>query len=61
MVELVGVELLVMNALTPIVYGEKMSADWFSNLLNQVRESKPDAAKVVIARRLADRKKPHLD
>jgi|SRR5271166_4816160 len=59
MVELVGVELLLMNAFAPIVSGEKMSRDWYSNLLNQVRESKPKATKVVIARRLADRRKSH--
>ena len=57
--ELVGVELLLMNALAPIIYGEKRNADWYSNLLNQVRESKPEATKVVIARRIADRKKVH--
>jgi len=56
MTELVGVELLLMNALAPIIYGEKRNADWYSNLLNQVRESKSEATKVVIARRLADRK-----
>jgi hypothetical protein len=59
MVELVGVELLLMNALAPILYGEKMSADWYSNLLNQVRESKPEATKAVIARRLSARQKSH--
>ena len=59
MTELVGVELFLMNALAPIVYGEKMSADWYSNLLNQVRESKSEAPKTVIARRLADRRKSH--
>ena len=57
MVELVGVELLLMNDLAPIIYGEKMSADWYNNLLNQVRDSKPEATKVVIARRLADRQR----
>jgi hypothetical protein len=59
MVELVGIELLLMNALAPVIHGEKMSADWYNNLLNQVRESKPEATKVVIARRVADRQKSH--
>jgi hypothetical protein len=59
MTELVGVELLLMNALAPIIHGEKKSADWYSNLLNQVRELKPEATKAVIARRLADRQKSH--
>jgi hypothetical protein len=59
MVELVGVELLLMNALAPIIYGEKKSADWYNNILNQVRESKPEATKVVIARRLASRQNSH--
>lgn len=59
MTELVGVELLLMNALAPIIYGEKRNADWYNNLLNQVRESKPEATKVVIARRLTDRQKSH--
>jgi hypothetical protein len=59
MVELVGAELLLMNALAPVISGEKRSADWYSNLLNQVRESKPEATKAVIARRLTDRQKSH--
>jgi hypothetical protein len=59
MVELVGVELLLMNALAPILYGEKMNADWYNNLTRQVRESKHDATKAVIAKRLADRQKSH--
>ena len=59
MTELVGVELLLMNALAPIIYGDKMSAEWYRNLLDQVRESKHEATKTVIARRLADRQKPH--
>jgi hypothetical protein len=59
MVELVGVELLLMNALAPVIYGEKMSAEWYNNLTRQVRESKYEATKAVIAKRLADRQKPH--
>ena len=59
MTELVGVELLLMNALAPIIYGEKMSADWYNNLTRQVRESKHEATKAVIARRLGDREKSH--
>jgi hypothetical protein len=58
MTQLVGVELLLMNALAPLVRGETMSADWYSNLLKQVRESKQEAAKVVMTKRLADRQKP---
>jgi hypothetical protein len=57
LVELVGVHLLLMNALAPVIRGETMGADWYNNLLRQVRESKQEAAKVVIARRLADRNK----
>jgi hypothetical protein len=57
MTELVGVELLLMNALAPLIRGETMSADWYSNLLKQVRESKQEAAKVVITKRLAARQK----
>jgi len=59
MVELVGVELLLMNALAPIIYGEKMSSDWYNNLTRQVRESKHETTKAVIAKRLADRQKSH--
>ena len=58
MTELVGVELLLMNALAPLIRGETMSADWYNNLVKQARESKQEAAEVVIAKRLADRKKP---
>ena len=57
MTQLVGVELLLMNALAPLIRGATMSADWYSNLLKQVRESKQEAAKVVITKRLADRQK----
>jgi len=57
MAELIGVELLLMNALAPIIRGEKMSADWYNNLTHQVRESKHEATKAVIAKRLADRQK----
>jgi hypothetical protein len=60
MVELVGVELLLMNALSPIICGEKMSEDWYHNLTRQVRESKHEATKAVIAKRLADRQKSQL-
>jgi hypothetical protein len=59
MTELVGVELLLMNALAPILSGERMSADWYRNLTRQVRESKHEATKGVIEKRLADRKKSH--
>ena len=59
MVELVGVELLLMNALAPIIRGETISTDWYNNLTRQVRESKRQAAKVVIAKRLSERQKSH--
>jgi hypothetical protein len=59
MTQLVGVELLLMNALAPIIFGDKKSADWYRNLLDQVRESKHEAAKAAIAKRLADRQKSH--
>jgi hypothetical protein len=58
MTELVGLELLLMNALAPLIRGETMSTDWYNNLVKQARESKQEAAKVVIAKRLADRQKP---
>ena len=57
MVELAGVQLLLMNALAPIVCGETMSTDWYANLMRQVRESKHEAAKVVIDKHLASRHK----
>jgi hypothetical protein len=57
MIELAGVQLLLMNALLPIVCGETMSRDWYVNLTRQVRESKHEAAKVVIEKHLTNRQK----
>ena len=57
MVEITGVQLLLMNALAPIACGETMSMDRYTNLMRQVRESKHDAAKVVIEKHLTNRHK----
>ena len=57
MVELVGVQLLLANALAPVIRGMAMSGDWYDNLMRQVRESKYESAKVVIEKHLANRQK----
>ena len=54
---LVGLQLLLVNALEPIIRGEAMSQDWYNNLTRQVRESKYEATKVVIEKHLTNRQK----
>jgi len=49
--ELVGLELLVMNALQPLVSGQKMSAEQFRNLVEQIQATKHTKARELLARR----------
>lgn len=49
--ELVGLELLLMNALQPLVSGQKMGADQFQKLVEQVQASKQTKARELLARR----------
>lgn len=49
--ELVGLELLVMNALQPLVSGQKMSAEQFRKLVEQIHATKHTKARELLARR----------
>jgi hypothetical protein len=49
--ELVGLELLVMNALQPLVSGQKMGADQFRKLVEQIQATKHTKARELLARR----------
>ena len=49
--ELVGLELLLMNALQPLVSGQKMATDQFQNLVEQVQANKQTKARELLARR----------
>lgn len=58
--ELVGLELLLMNALQPLVSGQKMSADQFQKLVEQVQATKQSKARELLARRSATQEKPDV-
>ena len=49
--ELVGLELLLMNALQPLVAGQKMGAEQFQKLVEQIQATKHDKARQLLARR----------
>lgn len=49
--ELVGLELLVMNALQPLVSGQNMSAEQFRKLVEQIHATKHTKARELLARR----------
>ena len=49
--ELVGLELLVMNALQPLVSGQTMSAEQFRKLVEQIHATKHTKARELLARR----------
>ena len=49
--ELVGLELLLMNALQPLVSGQKMGAEQFQKLVEQIQATKHDKARELLARR----------
>lgn len=49
--ELVGLQLLLMNALQPLLVGQKISAEQFQNLVEQIQATKQDKARELLARR----------
>ena len=49
--ELVGLELLLMNALQPLVAGQKMGAEQFQKLVEQIQATKHAKARDLLARR----------
>jgi hypothetical protein len=54
--ELVGLELLVMNALQPLVSGQKMDAEQFRKLVEQIHATKHTKARELLARRVQEEK-----
>lgn len=54
--EIVGLQLFLTNALTPVVRGEQISAEQYEELMRNVKTSKRRAAREVIAQYLAERK-----
>ena len=49
--ELVGLELLLMNALQPLMAGQKMGAEQFQKLVEQIQATKHAKARDLLARR----------
>lgn len=52
--ELVGLELLVMNALQPLVSGQKMEAEQFRKLVEQIQATKHMKARELLGRRRSE-------
>jgi hypothetical protein len=52
--EIIGLELLLNNALKPLVMGQTLTAEWFQHLLDAVRSNKAPAAEEILARRRAE-------
>lgn len=55
--ELVALELLLMNALQPLVSGQKMGVEQFQKLVEQVQATKQTKASELLARRSAAQEK----
>lgn len=56
--ELVGVELLLMNALQPLASGQKISPDQFQKLVEEIQATKQTKARELLARRASREEKP---
>ena len=56
MTEIVGLQLFLTNALTPVVCGERITAKQYEELLQNVKANKHRAAREVIAQYAAERK-----
>lgn len=59
--EIVGLQLFLTNALTPVVRGEQISAEQYEELMRNVKTNKRRAAREVIAQYLAERKEEGHD
>ena len=55
MTEIVGLQLFLTNALTPVLCGERISSRQYEELLQNVKANKHRAAREVIAQRIATR------
>jgi len=49
--ELVGLQLLLMNVLQPLLLGQKISAEQFQSLVEQIQATKQNKARELLARR----------
>ncbi len=56
MTEIVGLQLFLTNALTPVVCGERITAKQYEELLQKVKANKHRAAREVIAQYIATRR-----
>jgi hypothetical protein len=59
MTEIVGLQLFLTNALSPIACGSRMSAEQYQELMRNVKINKHRAAREVIAQYAADRQEDH--
>jgi hypothetical protein len=59
MTEIVGLQLFLTNALSPVVRGERMSAEQYQELMRNVKLNKHRAAREVVAQYAADRQEDH--
>jgi hypothetical protein len=55
MTEIIGLELFLTDALSPVVCGEHMSAEQYENLMRNVKTTKRRAAQAVIAQYVAEK------
>ncbi|MGB0064105.1 MAG: hypothetical protein WBP85_06620 [Terracidiphilus sp.] len=58
--ELVGLQLLMMNTLQPLLQGQKMGAEQFQNLVEQIQATKQNKARELLARRVVREEKSHV-
>jgi hypothetical protein len=55
MIEIIGLQLFLTNALAPVVCGEHISAEQYEELMRNVKVTKRRAAQEVIAQHLAEK------
>ena len=58
--ELVGLQLLLMNVLQPLLLGQKISAEQFQSLVEQIQTTKQNKAHELLARRSLKEEKSHV-
>ncbi len=61
MTEIVGLQLFLTHALQPVACGEQMSPGQYEELMRQVKASKYQAAREVVAQQIANKKEPTHD
>lgn len=58
--ELVGLQLLLMNVLQPLLLGQKISAEQFQGLVEQIQTTKQNKARELLGRRVVREEKSHV-